>query len=109
MVLALSLTACGEKKAEPEIQATEPSAVYRVWVLTEADTPVKGAMVQLCSDVCIPGITDEEGKAEFSVPEDSYKVSFAVLPKGYDYADEVREFCFEEGTMELTIRLKAAA
>ncbi len=102
LALALSLAACGAEKEEPETQAT----TYRVWVRTEAGTPVKGAMVQLCTDVCIPGVTDEEGKAEFSVPEDSYKVSFAVLPKGYEYADDVREYYFAEGSTELTLCLK---
>ena len=105
LALALSLAACGAQKAEPETQ----EVVYRVVVLTEEGEPLKGAMVQLCTDVCIPGVTDEEGKAEFSVSEDNYKVSFAVLPKGYAYADDVREYYFAEGSTELTLYLKETA
>lgn len=99
----LLLTACGTEKAEP---APAGETVYRVVVLTEAGEPVKGAVVQLCKDVCYPGVTDEQGEAVFSVPEETYKVAFAMLPEGYDYVGDVQEFYFAEGSTELTIRLK---
>jgi hypothetical protein len=99
VLLLLSMTACGGQTAEAE-------PVYRVLVLTEDDQPVKGAMVQLCKDVCIPCVTDEQGEAVFAVEDEGYKVSFAVLPEGYEYVDETREFHFAPGSRVLTIRLK---
>ena len=104
LVMILLLTACGTQDAESPA-ATGP-LVYRVTVWTERGEPVKGAMVQLCSNVCIPGITDEQGTAAFEVAEDDYKVSFLSMPEGYDYADETREFLFEKESRELTILLK---
>ena len=106
LVLTVMLAACGTGKEEP---APEGETVYRVLVLTEEDTPVKGAVVQLCRDACFPGVTNERGEAVFSVPEDDYKVAFAMLPEGYDCADSVQEFRFEDGSRELTIRLKEAS
>ena len=40
--------------------------------------------------------------------QDTYKVSFLALPAGYTYVDDVQEFYFENGSMEMTITLKAA-
>ena len=103
VVLVLFLTGCGGEKTEP---VPEAETAYRVLVLTEDGEPVQGAVVQLCKDVCYPGVTNEQGEAVFSVPADSYKVAFAMLPEGYDYPDGVQEFYFEEETRELTISLK---
>ena len=126
LVMALSLCACGgetpaeteapvvtEAPAVPEAAETEAPVEeedgYTVTVLDEAGSPIAGAMVQLCKDACVPGVTDENGVAKFNLPEDSYKVSFLMLPAGYTYAGEEQEFYFEDGSMELTITLKAAA
>lgn len=126
--LALSLCACGEKataeteapvvtEAEvvvteaPEIETEAPAEEeggYTVTVLDENGAPIAGAMVQLCKDACVPGVTDAEGVAKFNLPEDTYKVSFLALPAGYTYVDEVQEFYFENGSMDMTITLKAA-
>jgi len=65
-------------------------------------------MVQLCKDACVPAVTDAEGVARFALPEDTYKVSFLALPAGFAYVDEVQEFYFEDGSMDMTITLKAA-
>ena len=105
VMVLLMLTACGGKNTQQPAAATGP-VEYRITVLTESGEPVKGAMVQLCSDVCVPGVTDEAGEAVLAVPGDNYKVSFIALPEGYDYADETREFLLEAGKTELTIRLK---
>lgn len=127
LTLALSLCACGgeeapaaeapvvtEAPAVPEAPAEETAAPteaeggYTVTVVDETGNPIAGAMVQLCKDACVPGMTDAEGVAKFSLPEDEYKVSFLALPAGYTYVDETQEFHFADGSMELTITLKAA-
>lgn len=129
LAMALSLCACGgakpaETEAAPTPVETEAAAVvteapeteapaeeqggYAVTVLDESGAPIAGAMVQLCKDACIPSFTDAEGVARFALPEDTYKVSFVMLPEGYTYVDDVQEFYFEAGSMEMTITLKAA-
>lgn len=123
LCLTLSLCACGEAAAEPTQPQTVPTTTpqptettapaqeggYTVKVVDENGNPIAGAMVQLCKDACVPGQTDDQGVAKFNLPEDTYKVSFLMLPAGYDYVDETQEFYFEDGSMELTITLKAAA
>lgn len=101
LVIAVSLCACG---AEPAAQESG----YTVTVLDDTGAPVAGAMVQLCSNVCVPGVTDAEGIARFDLPEGDYKAAFIALPDGYTYMDEVQEFSFAEGGRELTITLKRA-
>jgi len=101
-VIALSLLACGREPAA-ETKAADTDADYTVTVLDEAGNPVPGAMVQLCSQICAPGVTDEKGVAQFQLPRDDYKVSFLVLPEGY--VNDVQEFYFEEGSSALTITL----
>ena len=128
LAMALSLCACGGSEpaeteapvvAEAPVIATEAPEVeteapaeeeggYRVTVLDESGAPIVGAMVQLCKDACVPGVTDAEGTATFNLPEDTYKVSFLMLPAGFTYVDETQEFYFEDGSMEMTITLKAA-
>ncbi len=127
LAMALSLCACGgEKPAETEAPAVTEAPVvteapaaeteapaeeeggYSVTVLDENGAPIAGAMVQLCKDACVPGVTDAAGTAKFNLPEDEYKVSFLALPAGYAYVDEVDTFYFEDGSMEMTITLKAA-
>ena len=128
LTMAMGLCACGSKEAPAETQAapavTEAPVVteaapeteapaeeeggYSVTVLDENGAPIVGAMVQLCKDACVPGVTDAEGTAKFNLPEDTYKVSFLALPAGYTYVDDVQEFYFENGSMEMTITLKAA-
>ena len=82
---------------------------YKVTVVDEGGNPIVGAMVQLCMDTCYPAMTDESGVAKFALDEADYKVSFLALPEGYTYATDAQEFYFEDGSMELTITLKAVA
>ena len=78
-------------------------------MVDEEGNPIAGAMVQMCLDTCLPGITNENGVAEFAVPEADYKVSFLALPEGYDYTTGEQEFYFDAGSYEMTITLKAVA
>ena len=125
LLLTLSLCACGAEEA-PETQAPETTAAteapvveqtqaaedgkvtYTIHVEDENGAPLAGVMVQICKDACLPGMTDAEGNAVFTVAEDSYKASFLSLPAGYDYATEETEFYFEAGSYEITLTLKAA-
>lgn len=134
LVLALNLCACGasetqeSKPTETPSEATQPVdtteaqeateaptettlpegvVLYTVTVQDEAGNPIAGAMVQLCLDACVPGVTDETGVAKFAVEEADYKVSFLALPAGYTYATEEENFYFEDGSKEITLVLKA--
>ena len=102
LAMALSLQACGSEK-NSDTEGAAGDADYTVTVLDEEGRPVSGAMVQLCSQICAPGVTDEKGVAGFQLPRDDYKVSFLVLPEGY--VNDVQEFYFEEGSSALTITL----
>ena len=126
LCLLLTLCACGGEAAvetkpveteapvavteAPATEAAIPEgmAVYTVTVVDESGNPVVGAMVQLCKDSCVPGVTNESGVATFTLPEDDYKASMLAMPAGYEYAGEADTFYFE-GAYELTITLKAAA
>ena len=107
VMLMIFLTACGAETGAPETQTAEETAVYRVSVLTKAGEPVAGALVQLCSDICVPGMTDEKGIAEFELPADDYKVSILSVPEGYTSEGE-EAFSFENGSREVTILLQKA-
>ena len=114
LLLALSLCACVSRMPEqdetiPKLGEDDPAAavLYTVTVTDESGTPVPGAMVQLCSDICVPGVTDEEGIARFTLTPGDYKVSMTVMPQGYAHAGDATEFTFPEGSRELTIVLKA--
>ncbi len=122
LMMALCLCACGGEKApvaEPTVAATaEPTTVevtepaqdgkvtYTIHVQDENGTAIAGAMVQICKDTCLPGMTDAEGNAVFTVDEADYKVSFLSLPAGYAYTTEETEFYFD-GATEITLTLKA--
>lgn len=123
LMLALGLCACGGEetpKAEPTVAVTEAPApveteaeavadgkvTYTIHVQDESGAAIAGAMVQICMDTCLPGMTDAEGNAVFTVDEADYKVSFLTLPAGYTYTTEETEFYFD-GATEITLTLKA--
>ncbi len=125
--LAMGLVACtgqadptvntqGSISAQPTEASSEPTEAPKSgYVVTVVDTdgnPVAGAMIQMCKlggdGTCTPGATDEQGKASFNLPQDSYKVSFIVMPPAYTYVDGVQEFYFDGDSMELTITVKKA-
>ena len=127
LCLALSLCACGSENTETTTEAptteattaaTETAAVveeddgtvtYTISVVDEGGNPISGAMVQLCLESCMPGVTNENGVAEFKTTEADYHVTLMTMPEGYDYTTEETEFYFEDGSYELTITLKAVA
>ncbi len=129
LCLALSLCACGGETAEPApetepvVEATEEvteavqeeaalpdgMVAYKVTVVDEGGNPIAAAMVQLCKDSCVPAVTDANGVASFTLPEDDYKAQMLSMPAGYEYAGEEDTFYFDNGSTELTIVLKAVA
>lgn len=98
-----------ERPSEEETTIPEGYAVYSVKVVDQDGNPVAGAVVQICKDTCLPTVTDVEGKAVWTMPEDDYKVSFTKMPSGYAYVDEnITEWYFEDGSYEMTIVLQVA-
>lgn len=113
-LLGLSLWGCGSEPIREESSPTQLGEEskgrivrYVIHVTDEKGTPIPNAMVQLCSDICVVGSTDETGTAEFTMEPADYKVSLPVMPQGYVHTGEETEFAFPEGSTELTIVLKA--
>ena len=125
LCLAVGLCACSGGGSDPTTAASTPIPTstaattestteaekdgYTVRVVDEGGNPIAGAMVQMCLDACYPAVTDDSGVAKFAVEAADYKVSFLTLPQGYTYTTDAQEFYFAEGSMELTITLKAVA
>lgn len=95
-------------EATEATEATKAEPTYTVKVVDESGNPIAGAIVQLCLDACVPSVTNADGVAEFFLEKADYKVSFTVMPAGYDYTTEEHEFYFDNGSNEMTITLKAA-
>ena len=86
----------------------DDKVTYKVKVVDANGQPMSSAMVQICKDACVPGVTNDEGVAEFAVAEDSgYKASMLQLPEGYKVQGDEENFYFEDGCYELTITLEA--
>lgn len=120
--MAVCLCACGatenNNETNPPIVTdpapTEPEATgvtYTIKVVDEGGNPVVGAMVQLCSDLCLPKITDGNGMAVYENQEelDNYKASVTSYPAGYEQLGDQTDYYFGEGNYEVTITVKAAA
>ena len=76
LILTMGLCACGAAeapKAEPTVAATEAPTVpaetepaadgrvtYTIHVQDENGAAIAGAMVQICMDTCLPGMTDAQ-------------------------------------------------
>ena len=95
-----------DKETEPSSEDNS-KVTYKVTVVDESGNPISGAMVQCCKDACVPGVTNDDGVAEFVLVEEDYDVKFISLPEGYEYSTDEEVFNFEDGKTELTITLKA--
>lgn len=124
-VLMLSLCACDntnpdvtEPPTTDDSSTSEPTGTepptddgkvdYTVSVQDENGNPIANVAVQLCDKSCIPGMTNENGIAEYHLPEGNYHASILDMPAGYAYSGEETEFYFAEGETSLVIVLKAA-
>ena len=96
LCLVSCLCACKDTTADGQV-------TYRINVVDESGKPMPGVMVQLCKDSCYPGMTNQEGIAEFYLAEAEYKASVTVMPEGY--GAEAEEFRIGAGSYELTITL----
>lgn len=94
-----------EKETEEETSAPEGFAVT---VVDQNGAAVVGAMVQICKDSCVPGITNEEGVATIiaTIDSEGYALKVASLPEGYTYEGE--DVYLEEGMTEYTLTVTAA-
>ena len=96
---------------EPETEETEEPAAagFKVSVVDQNGDPVVGAMVQICKDSCVPGITDADGVATIyaTVDSDGYALKVANLPDGYTYEGE--DVYLEVGMTESTITITKVA
>lgn len=104
---ALETTAAQETTGAIGETEDDGTVLYTITVVDTDGNPIAGAMVQMCMDTCFPGVTNENGVAEFRVAEADYKVSFLTLPAGYTYSTEEEEFHFADGSTEITLTLAA--
>ena len=83
----------------------ESTPKFEVTVNDADGNAVKGVMVQLCKDTCIPAITDDNGIAVFNAEiTDGYKVSIMSCPEGYEYTGEA-EIYLEDGDTSYTFEI----
>lgn len=88
-------------------QVQENKAAFKVTVVDEAGNPVKGVMVQVCKDSCIPAMSDDNGVASFNIAiESGHKLSVMSTPEGYEFSNE--EIYLEAGATEYTLTIKKA-
>lgn len=119
--LVLCLAACGEGSgtavntdpaetssvAETTPAVTESTASFVVKVTDKDGNALKGVMLQICKDTCIPMMTDDNGVASFNIEvTDEHKLSVLSCPEGYVYNGEA-EVYLEDGMTEFTVELDA--
>ena len=118
--MVLCLCACGADKNGPtgntpidnqtqtdtETSSKEETTPKFEVTVTDADgNAVKGVMVQLCKDTCIPAMTDENGVATFNAEiTDEHKLSVMSCPEGYEYTGEA-EIYLEDGDTSYTLKI----
>lgn len=122
LILALAmvfcLCACGgdsngstdkdptENQTQNDTSSKEETTPEFKVTVTDADgNAVKGAMLQICKDACVPAMTDENGVATFNIEiTDGYKLSVMSCPEGYEYTGD-SEIYLEEGCTEYTLEI----
>ncbi len=122
LILALAMVFClcacggdsnGPTGTEPLANQTqddvsskeEATPKFEVTVTDQDGNAVKGVMVQLCKEACVPAMTNDSGVATFSLEiTDGYKLSVMSCPEGYEYTGEA-EIYLEEGGTEYTLEI----
>lgn len=95
-----------DKEDDKEEEKEQPS--FKVTVVDQNGDPVKGVMIQVCKEFCMPGMTNEEGVYEFAMEiEDGHKLQLSKAPEGYTYEGEA-DIYLEPGQTEYTMELKKA-
>lgn len=98
-------SAVAETTAAEDTQSSSSVTV----TVTDADgNPVKGVMLQICKDTCVPMVTDDNGVALFNnlEPTAEHKLSVLSCPEGYVYNGEP-EMYLVEGVTEYEVMLAA--
>ena len=111
IVMVFCLCACGADKNGPtgneditnqtdntQTSSKEETATKFEVTVTDTDgNAVKGVMVQLCKDTCVPAMTDENGVAVFNAEiTDGYKLSVMSCPDGYEYTGDAEIYLEDE-------------
>ncbi len=92
-----------DTESDTESDTEDEAPVFNVTVVDANGAPVKGVMVQVCKDSCIPAMTNDEGVATFNVEiTDGYKLSVMSCPEGYEYTGDA-EVYLESGATEHTL------
>ncbi len=118
IAMVLCLCACGADNTDkpnvdnkPQSSQNETSSKEETTpkfevTVTDADgNAVKGVMVQLCKDTCVPAMTDENGVATFNAEiTDEHKLSVMSCPEGYEYTGEA-EIYLEDGDTSYTLEI----
>ncbi len=99
-----------DTESDTESDTEEEAPVFNVTVVDANGAPVKGVMIQICKDVCVPAMTGDDGVAVFNNLEitDGYKLSVLSCPAGYEYTGEA-EVYLESGITEYTVTLNEVA
>lgn len=124
LLMVLSLCACGGKEEKTDNNAdtntqnnqtaSENESVdntvdsFTVTVVDQDGNAVKGVMVQICKEACVPAIADENGVATFNniVITDGYKLSVMSCPEGYETEYVGENYIYlEEGITEYTLEI----
>ncbi|MCR5303968.1 MAG: TlpA family protein disulfide reductase [Lachnospiraceae bacterium] len=78
--------------------------VYRVNLKDTDGNPVKGAMVQFCSDTqCAMTQSDDQGVAEYSADPGNYHVHILKLPSGYAPIKDTIEMTEDNTSIDITV------
>lgn len=93
----------------PTIGETEPSSepddgkmTYTITVKDSEGNPQAGIMVQVCLELCVPGVTDENGVATFRLEEASGYSAGVGTVNGVSYYDQTKIY-YEDGKYDVTI------
>lgn len=87
ILLCIGLVACNGKSAAAP--AGGDSGEWNIMVTDEANNPVGGVKLQICSDTnCVMRTSLEDGSVDFEGDEEEYSIHVGVVPDGYEYSGE---------------------
>lgn len=84
-------------ETEPSSEPDDGKKTYTITVKDSEGNPQAGIMVQVCLELCVPGVTDENGVATFNLEEASGYAAGVME----DY-DNTKTY-FEDGKYDVTI------
>lgn len=102
-----------EEEAQTDTLLPTANSAENTYIILVQDandnSPLSGAMVQLCSDTqCMMVVTDTSGAATFEVPgPGSYTAHLLKAPEGYEGSDEEIVLSADERTAKYTLNKSA--